>query len=224
MSSDGEPGQENAATAGGRGEIIVLSAPSGAGKTTLIKRFFERYPRIAAAMRFAVSHTTRAPRRGEVDGKDYHFVSRPIFEDMITAGGFLEWAVVHGRHYGTSLEAVEPELDCGHDVILDIDVQGARRVRRHRPRVASVFIMPPSFAVLERRLRGRALDAPEQIARRLRTAIEEMREHEGYDYVIVNDDLGRASEALAAVFLARRFRRPRMRRQIGRILEQFPNL
>jgi len=223
MSSDGGTLAAGGMTAGARGEIMVLSAPSAAGKTTLIRRLFERYPRGAAAMSFAVSHTTRAPRHGEVDGEDYHFVSRPDFEAMIAAGSFLEWAVVHGRHYGTSREAVEPQLDRGYDVILDIDVQGARQVRRRHPRVASVFIMPPSFAVLERRLRGRALDAPEQIERRLRIASEEMREHERFDYVIVNDDLDRASEALAAVFLARRFRHSRMQRQIDRILEQFPS-
>ncbi len=206
-----------------RGEIIVLSAPSGAGKTTLIRRLFARYPRVAGAMRFAVSHTTRAPRRGEVDGRDYYFVSRREFEDLVAADGFLEWAVVHGRHYGTSFAAVEPELERGHDVILDIDVQGARRIRTRHPEVVSIFIMPPSLEILEGRLRRRALDAAEQIERRLRTAVEEVQEHESYDYVIVNDDLERASEALAAVFLARRFRRPRMRRRIAKILEQFPN-
>jgi guanylate kinase len=207
-----------------RGEIVVLSAPSGAGKTTLIQRCFERYPRVAAGLRFSVSHTTRPPRRGEVDGRDYHFVERPAFEEMVAAGSFLEWAVVHGRLYGTSLDAIEPDLDRGLDVLLDIDVQGARQVRQSHPQAVSVFVMPPSFAVLERRLRGRALDADEQIERRLQTAIEEIREHEHYDYVILNDDLDGASEALAAVFLARRFRRPRMQRQIDRILEQFPDL
>lgn len=224
MSSDGDSRPGDTAAGGDHGEIIVLSAPSAGGKTTLLRRLFERYPRVAAEMRFSVSHTTRPPRSNEIDGEDYHFVSRPEFEDMIAAGSFLEWAVVHGRHYGTGLAAVEAELARGHDVILEVDVQGAREVRRRRPDVVSVFIMPPSFAVLERRLRERALDAPEQIERRLRTAIEEMREQERYDYVIVNDDLDRASEALAAVFLARRFRRPRMRRQLEKILEQLPNL
>lgn len=204
------------------GELFVLSAPSGVGKTTLIRRLFEHHRQVAESAVFSVSYTTRAARPGEVDGRDYFFVSRDEFEGMIAGERFLEWAVVHGRHYGTSREAVERELARGRDVLLDIDVQGARQVGSRCPEAVSIFILPPSFEILERRLRGRASDGPEQIERRLRTALEEIREHGRYDYVIVNDHLDRASEALAAVFLARRCRRPRAQLRIDRILASFP--
>lgn len=205
------------------GELYVLSAPSGGGKTTLIGRLFERHRSLADTLAFSVSHTTRPPRQGEVEGRDYFFIGRDEFEAMIAAGRFLEWAVVFGRYYGTSLEAVEREKSRGNDVILDIDVQGARQVRRRFPATPSIFIMPPSFEVLETRLRGRGSDAPEQIERRLETALEEVREYRDYDYVILNQDLDLASEALAAVFLSRRSRRQRMQGQIERILDRFPS-
>ena len=204
------------------GELFVLSAPSAAGKTTLIRRLFEAYPHLAETLVFSVSHTTRRPRSDEVDGRDYHFVSGDEFEEMIAAGRFLEWAVVHGRRYGTSAEAVDRSLATGRDVILDIDVQGALQVFRLRPEAPSIFILPPSYEVLEQRLRDRASDDPAQIERRLKTAREEMRYYRRYDYAILNQDLDRASEALAAVILARRSRRPRMQRQIERVLDRFP--
>ena len=204
------------------GELFVLSAPSGAGKTTLIRRVFDSNPEIAASMTFSVSHTTRPPRTGEVDGEDYHFVSRETFERMMAEDRFLEWALVHGRHYGTSLEGVEQQTARGRDVLLDIDVQGARSIRQRVPEAPSVFILPPSFEILESRLRGRGLDPPEQIARRLRNALGEIRECIDFDYVIVNDDLDRASAALASVFHSRRFHRQRMQGQIDRILSDFP--
>lgn len=207
-----------------RGELFIVSAPSGAGKTTLIRGMFERYPALAERLTFSVSHTTRPPREGEVDGRDYHFIGREEFKAMLDAGAFLEWAVVHAQDYGTSRAAVEQALERGSDAILEVDVQGAEQVRQHYPRAPSIFIMPPSYEVLERRLRGRGLDSPEQIERRLRTALQELRQYGSYEYVIVNQDLDRACESLAAVFLARRCRRQRTQDRIDRILEQFPPL
>ncbi len=204
------------------GELFVLSAPSAAGKTTLIRRLFGAYPHLAETVTFSVSHTTRRPREGEVDGVDYHFVGDDELDEMVAAGRFLEWAVVHGRRYGTSAAAVDACLESGRDVILDIDVQGALQVFRLRPEAPSIFILPPSFEVLEERLRGRGQDDPAQIERRLTTALEEMRFYRRYDYAILNQDLDRASEALAAVILARRSRRPRMQRRIEQILDRFP--
>lgn len=206
-----------------RGEMFVLSAPSGAGKTTLIKRMFEVYPSVQGTLAFAVSHTTRPPRPGEVDGGDYHFVDRQTFEAMVEDDAFLEWAVVHGHHlYGTSHGAVDRLLEQGKDVLLDIDVQGAEQVWQRHPDVPTLFIMPPSFEALEERLQSRGSEAPEQIARRLATARDEVRKYRRYEYVIVNDQLERACEALAAIFLARRSRRQRRESELEAIVEQFP--
>lgn len=209
-------------TARGRGEMFVLSAPSGAGKTTLIRRMFESHPVLRQTLGFAVSHTTRRPRRGEVDGVDYHFVDRAVFEERVEAGHFLEWATVHGRLYGTSYEAVEQLLDRGIDVLLDIDVQGAEQVCRKHPEVPTLFIMPPSFEALEDRLRGRGSEAAEEISRRLSAAPGEVRQALAYEYVIVNDRVEHACEALAAVFLAHRCRRERMNDRLRQIIDDFP--
>ena len=211
-----------AEAAAGGGEMFILSAPSATGKTTLIQRLFERYPELAGGLAFSVSHTTRPPREGEVHGESYYFVEEREFERLIDAGAFLEWAVVHGRLYGTSHAAVRRQCGAGLDVILDIDVQGARQVLRLHPGVPSIFILPPSYEEMERRLRSRGLDDAEQMERRLATAREEMRCYASYEYVILNDDLERASEALAAIFLARRFRRDRMQTQIEKVLSGFP--
>ncbi len=218
MSAAATPGE----LSGRRQELLVLSAPSGTGKTSLIRRLFATYPRVAEGLVFSVSHTSRAPREGEVHGRDYYFVDRGEFEAMIAEDRFLEWAVVHGQYKGTSRAEVERLLAQGHDVLLDLDVQGAESVLRQDPEVPAIFILPPSYPELEQRLRRRGSDSPEQIELRLRTAREEMRRYPGYDYVILNDDLERACEALAAVFLARRFRRGRMQSQIDRILDGFP--
>lgn len=201
-----------------------MSAPSGAGKTTLIRRLLATYREVAERLVFAVSHTTRAPREGEVDGKDYHFVDRSAFEARAAAGGFLEWAVVHGQLYGTGKTEVERRLDQGFDVLLDIDVQGAEQVLRQRPDVPSIFIMPPGFDELRRRLETRASDGPREISRRLRTATSEVRQFDMYEYVILNQELDRACASLAAVFLARRCHRNRMGQQIRQVLEGFPSL
>ncbi len=205
-----------------RGELFSLSAPSAAGKTTLKNRLFSCHRELARGLAYSVSHTTRPPRSGEVHGVDYFFVERRQFEQMIAAGEFLEWAVVHGKHYGTGRAEVEKLCRSGTDVILDIDVQGARQVLERQPQVPAVFIVPPSYEELERRLRSRGLDDTEQIERRLLAARAEMEYLEGYNYVIVNDDLDRATAALAAILLARRFRRDRMRSQIAQALAGFP--
>lgn len=203
------------------GELFILSAPSAAGKTTLKNRLFSHHRQLARRLAFAVSYTTRPPRSGEVDGSDYYFVDTERFEALIAADAFLEWAVVHGRHYGTGRAEVERLCLGGTDVILDIDVQGALQVLERQPRVPAVFIVPPSYEEMERRLRSRGLDDAAQIERRLLNAREEMQYIDRYKYVIVNDDLDSAAQALAAILLARRFRRDRMQRQITQALEGY---
>jgi len=190
---------------GGSGQLWVVSAPSGVGKSTILKAVLEQEPEL----RFSVSRTTRAPRPGEVPGRDYHFISRAEFEAGIGAGRFLEWARVHDQFYGTDRAPIETWLQAGHDVILDIDVQGARQVRAAAPGLLSVFILPPSFAILEQRLRGRGTEAPDQVARRLGVARRELEEVTSYDYLIVNDRLAEAVADCLAVIRAARLTRLR---------------
>ena len=201
--------------------MFVLSAPSGAGKTTLIRRMFASHPNLRKTLVFAVSHTTRPPRPGEVEGVDYHFVDSPTFERMVEEGRFLEWAVVHGRLYGTSYAAVDVVLGQGVDVLLDIDVQGAEEVCRKHPEVPTLFIMPPSFQALEERLRGRGSEADDEIVRRLSAAPGEVRRALAYEFVIDNDRVEHACETLAAVFLAHRCRKERMNDRLHLIIEEF---
>ncbi|MFH2123904.1 MAG: guanylate kinase [Pseudomonadota bacterium] len=189
------------------GKLFILSAPSGAGKTTLLKRVMADLPGLA----FSVSHTTRLPRAGEVDGVDYHFVSRDHFEAMREQGTFLEWAEVHGNLYGTSRPAVLAQLATGVDVILDIDVQGAAILRKSATiPAASLFITPPSLQELERRLRGRGTDSEETILLRLKNARIEMEAALEYEYLIVNDHLEQAIDTLRAVVIAERSRGHRL--------------
>lgn len=203
-----------------RGELFLLSAPSGAGKTTLIRGLFEELDS-GGRLGFSISHTTRPPRAGEVDGQDYHFVDGARFREMIADDHFLEWAEVHGNYYGTSKGAVLPLLAAGTDVIVDLDVQGAERLMRSFPEAHSIFVLPPSYDDLVRRLRGRGVDGPEAIARRLAVSLWEIRRYDSYQYVIVNDDAGRAVRALAAIILEKRFRRGRMQREVGGVLADF---
>ena len=184
------------------GTLFVISAPSGAGKTTLLKRLLAQVQNLA----FSVSHTTRQPRSGEVDGRDYHFVDRPTFETMRDNGAFLEWAGVHGNFYGTSRDAVAAQLALGHDVFLDIDVQGARQIRAADSGAVFLFVAPPSWQVLEERLRGRGTDSAETVQLRLANARQEMAEANLYDYLIINDQLDPAVEMLRSVILAQRCR------------------
>jgi guanylate kinase len=187
--------------------LLILSSPSGAGKTTLTRMLREKHPELT----FSVSHTTRTPRAGEVDGKDYHFVARAEFEKMVAADAFLEWAEVHGNLYGTSqreIDRARASSGCG-GMIFDIDYQGARQIRAKIPDVVSVFILPPSMAELERRLRGRASDAEDVVQRRFAAARREIDHYAFFDYLVVNDALDAAFEHLRGVILAERSRRSR---------------
>lgn len=203
-----------------RGDLFILSAPSGAGKTTLLQRIFAN-GLAAAGVAFSVSHTTRAPRSGERDGVDYHFVDEAAFRDMVGQDRFLEWAQVHCHYYGTCRAEVLPRLAEGTDVMLDIDVQGAEQVLERHPEAYSIFIMPPSFEALRQRLQERRLDDPEEIARRLAVSLWEIARYDRYQYVIINDDAERAAERLAAIVLDKRHRLKRMQERVSQVLEDF---
>ena len=184
-----------------QGNIFVISAASGTGKTTLIARLLQHHSDI----RVSVSHTTRAPRRGEENGKHYHFVSVPEFERMIEEGQFVEYAKVYGNYYGTSTQSLESLTRQGVDVILEIDTQGAEQIRRQLPQAYSIFIAPPSLATLEQRLHQRAADAPQVIAVRLAEARNEIEQARLFDYLVVNDDLTAAEAALLHIIKSQRF-------------------
>jgi guanylate kinase len=186
--------------------LVVVSAPSGAGKTSLCEWVVAAVPNLV----HSVSHTTRAPRPHEVNGRDYHFVDEPTFRSMVACGGFAEWAHVHGHLYGTSRTVLEAYFAAGQDAILDIDTQGAAILRESHPSGVFVFIVPPSWDVLERRLRQRHSDADAEIRQRLARAREEVRHYTEYQYVIVNDDFTRAAEELKAIILAERRRSSRV--------------
>jgi guanylate kinase len=188
-----------------RGLLLVISSPSGAGKTTLARRLASELN-----LRFSVSFTTRSPRAGEVEGKDYCFVSDARFDEMIAAQEFAEWAMVHGNRYGTNIATVEETLRGSHDCLFDVDYQGGRQIRRQWPDDSVLcFILPPSMAELERRLRQRATDAPEVIDRRLAMACKELEHYGEYDYLVVNDQLSRAYDELRAIYVAARALRRR---------------
>jgi guanylate kinase len=204
-----------------RGELFILSAPSGTGKTTLIRSMLGGGTGDLGGVVFSVSHTTRAPRAGELDGRDYHFVDRGRFEQMQATGRFLEHAEYNGNLYGTSHDEVLPRIADGVDVILDIDVQGAEQVLRQRPDAIGIFVMPPSFRALRERLTGRGLDDAAAWQRRLSLSLWEIERYQLYQHVIINDDAARASEALAAILLARRHRRERMEERAEAILHDF---
>ncbi len=197
-----------------RGILYVVSAPSGAGKTSLVRALVERVPGLS----LSVSHTTRRPRPGEEDGVHYHFVDLETFDRMAAAGAFLEHAWVFGHRYGTSRAWVEGRLAEGVDVILEIDWQGARQVRAALPEAVGVFILPPSLEVLEQRLRGRGQDSEEVIRRRLAEAVEEMAHYGEYDYVVVNEVFEEALADLEAVVRARRLALDRQRRRLAPLL------
>jgi len=192
---------------------LVVSAPSGAGKTTLCREVRSLLPDLA----YSVSYTTRAPRPGEAQGRDFHFVSEALFSAMRERGEFAEWAVVHGNLYGTAAAPLEQALAAGLDILLDIDTQGARQLRTRYPEAVAVFVIAPSLAELEQRLRERRSDAPQEIARRLQRAREEMATWREYDYLIVNRDLKDAVDQLATVIQAERCR-------VSRLSLEFPDL
>ncbi len=200
-----------------RGSIIIISAPSGSGKSTLVKQLLASVPHLV----FSVSHTTRPERQGEKDGREYFFVTPARFKRMIAARQFAEWANVFGNLYGTSWKQVRKAQAAGQDVLLDIDVQGHQQVRRRLPEAVSVFVMPPSFRELERRLRHRHSDAPEVIVRRLKAARAEMLRWREYDYLVVNDHLDRATQALTFVVKAAGLRRHNLEGRAREIQKSF---
>ena len=197
--------------------VFIVSAPSGSGKTTLVSRLLASLP----GLMFSVSYTTRKPRGDEVDGRSYRFVSRPDFEAMIAGGEFLEWAEVFGNYYGTHRGILEEAQALGKDLVLDIDVQGARQLRSRIPEAVSVFILAPSRQILEHRLRARGEDREDVIERRLRDAAEEIRNYSRYDYVLINRDLDDSVTTLNAIVRAERVRRIRIEEQIRPILDTF---
>jgi guanylate kinase len=200
-----------------RGLLFVVSAPSGTGKTTVVERLVQVVPELGLSR----SYTSRLMRDGERHGVDYNFITRARFEAMIAENAFLEWADVFGNLYGTCAADAELEMASGRDLVLVIDVQGARQVRRQRGGTIGVFVLPPSFEVLERRLRGRSKDSEEAIRRRLATAREEIAAVEEYDYVVVNDELDACVERLRAIVLAERSRRAAMMAVVAAITSSF---
>jgi guanylate kinase len=195
------------------GLILILSAPSGAGKTSLCRELFKSFP----DMKESVSYTTRAPRAGEVEGEAYHFVSQDVFEQMVEEDAFAEWAVVHGNKYGTALRTLEEARRNGVDLVLDIDCQGARKLKEQFDGGVYVFIMPPSMEELRRRLEHRSSDAQEVIDRRIARAADEIKEARWYDYIIFNDDV--ACRELAAIVIAHRRKTFRMMEKVGKLFD-----
>ncbi len=189
----------------GHGMLIVVSSPSGGGKGTLIDRVLKTVPGVS----YSVSYTTRAPRASEENGREYFFVDEPAFREMVERGEFLEWANVYGHLYGTSSAQVERERAAGRDIILEIDVQGAESIRHKVADSVSIFILPPSFELLRERLVTRGTDSAADLERRLKGAPAEVAQYVSFDYVILNDDINRASQQLASVIYAERARRER---------------
>ncbi len=197
--------------------VFIISAPSGSGKSTLVARLLTN----VSGLMFSVSYTTRKPRGLEVNGHNYHYVSREEFEQMLARDEFLEWAEVFGNYYGTHRGILEEARRQGKDLVLDIDVQGARQLKGKIPEAVTVFILAPSRQILEQRLRARSEDQDEVIARRLRDAAEEIRNYCAYDYVLINRDLDQSDAVLSAIVRAERVRRTRMEDQVRPILETF---
>lgn len=197
--------------------VFIISAPSGAGKTTLVDRLLELDDRLL----FSISYTTRAPRGAEREGESYHFISRAEFQECVRRGEFLEWAEVHGNWYGTHRSYLDRAAAAGFDLVLDIDVQGARQLKETIPDSVSIFILVPSPKILEERLRKRAEDSEDVIRRRLRQAAVEVNEYRVYDYIVINEEAGAAAAQLAAIVKAERNRRERMEERIRPIVESF---
>lgn len=199
-----------------KGTLFIVAAPSGAGKSSLVNATLAKEPGIA----LSISFTSRAPRPGERHAQHYHFVSKPEFERMIEAGDFFEHALVHGDYKGTARQSVQPQLDAGKDVLLEIDWQGARQVREKMPDCVSVFILPPSRDALDTRMRNRGQDTQRVIAQRLAAAREEMSHYGEFDYLIVNEHFDAAAAELRAIFVAQRLRREAQRERHADLLAE----
>jgi guanylate kinase len=197
--------------------VFIISAPSGSGKSTLVNRLMTR----VADLMFSISYTTRKPRGTEIQGRQYRFVSREEFEDMIAGGEFLEFAEVFGNYYGTHRRVLEEACASGKDLVLDIDVQGAQQLKERIPEAVTIFILAPSRQILEKRLRSRGEDRDEVVERRLREAAEEIRNYDQYDYVLINRELEESTATLCGIVSAERARRTRIEDRIRPILDTF---
>ena len=197
--------------------VFIISAPSGSGKSTLVHRLLKTVPNLV----FSISYTTRPPRPTETDGVDYIFISRKDFEARLERGEFLEYAEVFGNYYGTNRETFVSATHQGKDLVLDIDVQGARQLKVAIPQAISIFVLPPSKDVLEQRLRSRSEDSEEVIQRRLRGAAEEVQNYTQYDFVLINREIEEASARLATIVKAERLRKARMEEEVAPILQSF---
>ncbi len=197
-----------------KGRLFIVSGPSGSGKDTVLSKVFERLPQL----KFSISSITRDMREGEVEGGKYHFISRAEFEQMIAEDALLEHNVFVGNYYGTPRKPVEDAIAAGFDMIVEVDVNGAAQIRAKMPEAVSVFIMPPSFEVLKKRLSGRGTETPQQVNDRLASAISEIEQAKNYDYIVVNDDLDAAVDDFVTVITADRFKTDRMSRIIEEII------
>jgi guanylate kinase len=200
-----------------RGTLFVVSSPSGGGKGTIIRHVLD----VVENLSYSVSFTTRAPRQTEVDGREYFFVNRETFDEMVAAREFLEWARVHGNFYGTSKRQIIEETAAGSDIILEVDVQGAASVRQLLMDSVSIFILPPSYEVLRQRLIARGTDSPAELEVRLRNAPEELKQYSTFDYVIINDEIERASAQLASIIYAERARCMRQEPLVREVIKKF---
>lgn len=208
--------QPSARTSQREGVLFVISAPSGAGKTSLCRQVIDFFPGLA----HSVSYTTRAMRAGEAEGRDYHFVTPERFAAMVAAGAFAEWAEVHGNRYGTAIATLQQALQNGTDILLDIDFQGAAQLKRNFRQGVFIYVLPPSLPELERRLRGRNTDSPEVIDRRIANARSEMREASWYDYLVINDDFDIALDQLKSIIVAESCRTARRPGVLATVLDQ----
>jgi guanylate kinase len=200
--------------------VFIISAPSGSGKSTLVHRLLQSDPNLV----FSVSYTTRAPRGAEKNGVDYHFLSREQFEERLARNEFLEYAEVYGNYYGTHRSSIDNAVRERKDLVLDIDVQGARQLKVAIPEAIGIFVLPPSRQVLEQRLRARSQDSEEVIQRRLKAAAEEVRNYIQYDYVLINREIEESAAKLATIVQAERMRKVRMQEDVEPILESFLEL
>ena len=217
MSSETKELVRKTATATQTGILFVVSSPSGGGKGTLIQRVLGRLQNLS----YSVSYTTRKPRNGEVHGREYFFVSREEFSQMVEKNDFLEWATVHSHLYGTSRSQVAHDVSLGRDIVLEVDVQGAASIRNLMHDAVSVFILPPSLEVLRKRLIARGTDSEEELGVRLRNAPEELKAYKTFDYVIINDDVEQAATKLMAIIEAERLRLSRQEEKIRGVVESF---